>query len=86
MLDSAYRWFIVKKGEIFWSHAKVDLHSANFSRATDSIRWWMVFFQFTFEANEMFCLLNKFVVFINQKQPLKRIQLNSYLDLWSSIT
>ena len=36
-----------------------------------------------FEANEVFCLLNKFVLFINQKQPLKCVWQNSYLDLWS---
>ena len=29
------------------------------------------FFQSTFEANEMFCLLNKFVIFTNQKPALK---------------
>ena len=29
------------------------------------------FFQSTFEANEMFFLLNKFVVFTNQKPALK---------------
>ena len=29
------------------------------------------FFQSTFEANEMFCLLNKFVIFTNQNPALK---------------
>ena len=32
----------------------------------------------------MFCLPNKFDLFTNHKQPLKRIQQNSYLDLWSN--
>ena len=31
----------------------------------------------------MFCLLNKFVLFNNQKQPLKFVRQNSYLDLSS---
>ena len=36
------------------------------------------FFQSPFEANEIFCLLNKFVLFNNQKQPLKCVRQNSY--------
>ena len=45
---------------------KADHHSANVSRATDAVRWQMGFFsQSPFEANEMFCLLNKFVHFTN---------------------
>ena len=36
-----------------------------------------------FYVNEVFCLLNKFVLFMNQKQPLKCVWQNSYLDLWS---
>ena len=51
------------------------------SRATDEIRWKMFFFQSPFEANEMFCLPNKFVLFGNNKQPLKCVGQNSYLDL-----
>ena len=39
------------------------------------------FFQSTFEANKMFCLLGKFVIFM--KQPLKYVQQNSYQDFWS---
>ena len=31
----------------------------------------------------MLCLLNKFVLFTNQKQPLKCVRQNSYLHLWS---
>ena len=42
------------------------------------------FFQSPFEANKMFCLPNKFVLFTNHKQPLKCVQQNSYLDLWSN--
>ena len=45
---------------------KVDLHSANVSRANDALHWWMFCFQSTFDANQMFCLLNKFVIFTNQ--------------------
>ena len=41
------------------------------------------FFQSPFEANEMFCLLNILFFFNNQKQPLKCVRRNSYLDLWS---
>ena len=41
------------------------------------------FFQSPFEANKMLCLLNKFVLFTNQKQPLKCVRQNSYLHLWS---
>ena len=37
--------------------------------------------QSPFEANEMFCLLNKFVLLTNQKQPLKCARQNSYLNL-----
>ena len=32
--------------------------------------WWF-FFQSPFEVNEMFCLRNKFVLFNNQRHPLK---------------
>ena len=32
------------------------------------------FFQSSFEANEMLCLLNKFVLLTNQKQPLKYVR------------
>ena len=39
------------------------------------------FFQSPFEANEMFCVPNKFVLFGNHKQPLKCVGQNSYLDL-----
>ena len=39
------------------------------------------FFQSTFKANEIFCLLNKFVLFANQKQLLKCVPQKSYLDL-----
>ena len=46
-------------------------HSANVSSATNAIRWrFFFFFQSQSEANEMFCLLNKFVLFTNQNQPL----------------
>ena len=41
------------------------------------------FFQSPFEANEMFYLPNKFVIFNNQNQPLKCVRQSSYLDLWS---
>ena len=44
---------------------KADLHSANVSREIDAIHWRMVFFESRFEANEMFCLFNKFVLFTN---------------------
>ena len=37
----------------------------------DVIHWRTFFFQSTFEANKMFRLLNKFVIFINQKPALK---------------
>ena len=43
---------------------------------------WL-FFQSPFEENELFWLLNYFVVFTNQKQPLKCAQKNRYVDLWS---
>ena len=59
---------------------KVDVHSANVSYANDAICWGF-FFQSTFEANKMFCLLGKFVIFM--KQPLKYVQQNSYQDFWS---
>ena len=62
---------------------KVDLHSTNVSCETDTICWRMVFFQSPFEANEMFCLLNKCFFFTNQKQSLKCVWQNSYLDLRS---
>ena len=42
------------------------------------------FFQSPFEANEMFCLLNRLVLFNNQKQPLKCVQRISCLYLWSN--
>ena len=32
----------------------------------------------------MFFLLNRFVLFVNQKEPLKCVQQNSYLDLRSN--
>ena len=38
-----------------------------------------------FETNEVLCLPNIFVFFINQKQPLKCVWQNSYLDLRSYI-
>ena len=70
-----------KKQFIFF--LKADFYSANVICATDLIPWRMFFFQSPFEENEKFCLLNKFVLFINQKQPLKSVWQNSYLDLWS---
>ena len=51
---------------------KVDLHSENVSCANDAICWRMCFFfQSTFEANKIFFLLNKHVIFTNQKPALK---------------
>ena len=46
------------------------------SRAIDAICWRLCFFFFqsSFEANEMLCLLNKFVLLTNQKQPLKYVR------------
>ena len=41
------------------------------------------FFQSPFEANKLFCLLNKLVFFNNHRQLLKCVKQNSYLDLWS---
>ena len=41
------------------------------------------FFQSPFEANIMFCLFNKFVLFTNQKPLLQCVRQNSYLDLAS---
>ena len=38
-----------------------------------------------FEANIMFCLLNKFVLFTSQKPPLQCVRQNSYLDLVSYV-
>ena len=32
----------------------------------------------------MFCVPNKFVLFGNNKQPLKCVGQNNYLDLWSN--
>ena len=46
----------------------MDLHSANVS----------FFFQSTFAANEMFCLLNKFVIFTEQKLALKKKPVNGH--------
>ena len=65
----------------FSSFFKADLQSTNVSHAIDAIRWQMFFFQSPFEANEMFCVPNKFVLFANHKQPLKCVRQNSYLDL-----
>ena len=42
------------------------------------------FFQSPFDANEMFCLPNKFVLVTNHKQPLNFAWQNSYLDWWSN--
>ena len=42
------------------------------------------FSQSPFEAHEMFFLLNRFVLFVSQKQPLKCVQQNGYLDLRSN--
>ena len=50
---------------------KVDLHSENVSCANDAICWQMFFFQSTFEANKIFFLLNKLVIFTKQKPALK---------------
>ena len=55
--------------EICSAWMKVDLHSANVSRANDATHW-QFFFQSTSEANKMFFLLNKFVIFTNQKPVL----------------
>ena len=45
------------------------------SALSESRKWCNLlanfFFQSTFEVNEMFCLLNKFVIFTNQKPVLK---------------
>ena len=41
------------------------------------------FFQSPFEANKLFCFLNKLVFFNNHRQLLKCVKQNSYLDLWS---
>ena len=60
---------------------KADLHSTNMSRTTDAICWQMFFFQSPFEANKMFCIPNKFVLFANHKLQLKCVGQNSYLDL-----
>ena len=57
--------------------------SAHVSCATNVIRWRMAFLISMWGENEMFCLLNKFVVFNNQKQPLKFVRQNSCPDLWS---
>ena len=66
----------------FSSFFKADLHSTNVSHVTDAICWQMFFFfQSPFEANEMFCVPNKFVLFAYHKQPLKCVRQNSYLDL-----
>ena len=53
------------------------------ARLTQFADEW-VFFHFSFEANEMACLLNKFVLFTNQKQSLKYVRQSSYIDLWSN--
>ena len=42
------------------------------------------FLQSPFEANEVFCLPNRFGLFTNHKQPLKCVWQNNYLDLWSN--
>ena len=42
------------------------------------------FFQSPFEANKMFSLPNRFVLFTNHNQPLKCVRQNTYLDLWSN--
>ena len=69
----------------FPSFFKADLHSTNVSHTTDAICWQMFFFfQSPFEANKMFCLANKFVLFTNHKQPLKCVQQNNYLGLRSN--
>ena len=68
---------------MFWTpQVKVDLHSVNLSRMADVICWHMVSFNLRLRWTKMSCSLNKFVLFNNQKQPLKCVWQNSYLDLW----
>ena len=62
---------------------KADLHSANVSRATETIRWRMVFF--SLHLRRMKCSVY-FALFTNQKQPLKCVRQNSYQGLWSYIS
>ena len=62
------------------SDAKGGSPSPNVSRAPDN-SLANVCFQSPFEANEMFCLLKKYVHFTNKKQLLKCFQQNSYLGL-----
>ena len=51
----------------------MDLHSANVESGNDAIMQFTgeFFFQSTFEANAVFYLLNKLVIFTNQKPALK---------------
>ena len=66
----------------FPSFFKADLHSTWVAQLVQFASKW--FFQSPFQENKMFCLPNKFVVFTNHKQPLKCVQQNSYLHLWSN--
>ena len=65
------------------SFFKVDLHSTNVSCLTDAIHSQMVFFNLHLRSAKC-CLPNKFVLITSHKQPLKCVQQNSYLDLWSN--
>ena len=69
MLESLFFLEMMKLyKDICSAGGKMDLHSANVS----------FFFQSTFEANEMFCLLNKFVIFTEQKLALKKKPVNGH--------
>ena len=52
---------------------KVDLHSANFSRANDTFRWRLLSFQSPFEANEIwiFCKAKSFKQNANHNKSAK---------------
>ena len=68
---------------VLWVVIKADFHSANVSRATDAIRnseCFFFFFQSPFDATEIFGLLNQFVLFTNEKEPLKCVRQSGYLD------
>ena len=60
---------------------KKDLHSTNESHNQGN-SLANGFFQSPFEANEIFCLHNKFVLLTKHKKLLKCVQQKSYLDLW----
>ena len=68
----------VKLLELLCSLRRISIQRMCVARLTQFVGEW--FFQSPFEANEMFCLLNKFVLFTNQKQPLKCVQQIGYLD------